>query len=98
MKSLPSCVRRGGSALLVAAAARRLRRGVGSGNGNNGCRFDATGTTGLNFGALDPSAAVVKTVTATVLVGDCAGGLTMLVASTTRQRMNRTMIEPGAPR
>lgn len=60
-----------------------------------GCAFDSTGTTGLNFGTLDPSSGAVVTATATVMVGDCPVGQTMVVTVDGGLRMNNTMIRDG---
>lgn len=63
--------------------------------GNNGCAFNASGTTGLAFPTLDPSSGALVTANATVQVGDCPSGQTMLVTVDQGQRMNRTMIRVG---
>lgn len=60
-----------------------------------GCAFDSTGTVGLNFGTVDPSIGGILTATATVMVGDCPSGQTMVVTVDDGQRMNRTMIRDG---
>lgn len=65
------------------------------GGGNSGCAFSSSGTVGLNFSTLNPAAATLVTATATVQVGDCGIGQTMLVTVDQGQRLNRTMLRDG---
>lgn len=87
-------------AFLLALAPPAHSQGAGGGPPGGGgtpagCTFDSTGTVGLNFGTVDPSLGGVITATATVMVGDCPSGRTMLVTVDDGQRMNRTMIRDG---
>lgn len=102
MKSAFPCIPAAAVALLLSIASPVHSQGAGGGGRPGGgggtpagCAFDSTGTTGLNFGTVDPSLGGVVTATATVRVGDCPSGQTMVVTVDDGQRMNRTMIRDG---
>ena len=87
MKSL-SCVCCVAAAVLMAVAMPAYSNG-------SKCGFDASGTTGLSFGNLDPSVAAPVTASATVMVGDCNSGAPMIVTVDQGLRGNRTMQRAG---
>jgi spore coat protein U-like protein len=74
MPSIRFQARCGVAALLLLTAAASFGQGQG-----HTCAFDATSTQGMNFGALNPSAAALRTATASVAVGDCVSSQTMSV-------------------
>jgi hypothetical protein len=90
MKSVISTAASAALALLALAC------GPAFANGNS-CSFSAAGNAGLNFGLLNPLTGGTVTASATMQVGSCLSGNTMLVTvSSTNQTLTGTGSAAGA--
>lgn len=94
MRSAPVRIAAAIGLLLTFAAYGQAGPPSGPPVGTAGCSFDPTGRAGLNF-TLDPSSGSPVTVTATLLVGDCASGRTMTVSVDNGIRGDRTIERVG---